>query len=89
MGAREKIKIKVLKETVIQSYDEDTRTVITQEEQSYMGESLYKVFSITKYDGKIFNLTAPFVTDNRKVSDIHFSELESRHPGRSITRKIF
>ena len=89
MGALEKIQIKVLKETVIQGYDEDTRTVITLEEQTYMGENIYKIFSITKYDGKIFNLAMSYVSYDRKKSEKYFSKLEEKYPGTSKIRKIF
>ena len=89
MGSRAKIKIEKLKETVIQGYDEDTRTVITQYEQTYDGKSLYKVFIITKYDGELFNVVQSCITDNRKKSDKYFSDIEKKYPGRSKTRKIF
>ena len=89
MGSRGKIEVEKLKETVIQGYDEDTRTVITLEEQTYMGENIYKIFSITKYDGKIFNLAMSYVSYDRKRSEEYFSKLEEKYPGTSKIRKIF
>ena len=89
MGALEKIKIKKLKEAIIQGYDEDIRTVITQYEQSYEGKSLYKVFVITKYDGELFNVVQSCITDNRVKSDNYFSDFEKKYRGRSIISKIF
>ena len=89
MGALEKIKIKKLKETIIQDSDKDIRTVITQYEQFYDGKSLYKVFAITKHDGELVNVVQSCITDNRIISDCYFSEFESTYPGSSITRKVF
>ena len=89
MGALEKIKIKKLKEAIIQGYDKDIETVITQYEQSYDGKSLYKVFVITKYDGELFNVVQSRITDDKKTSDCHFSGFEEKYRGSSIIRKIF
>lgn len=89
MGALEKIKIKKIKEVIIQGYDEDIRTVITQYEQTYDGKSIYKVFVIIKYDGELFNVVQSCITDNRVKSDKHFSDFEKQYQGRSKTINIF
>ena len=89
MGSLEKIKIKKIKEVIVQGYDEDIRTVITQYEQTYDDESLYKVFVITKYGGELFNVVQSCITDNRVKSDKHFSDFVKKYRGRSKTINIF
>lgn len=89
MGSLAKIKIKVLKETIIQDYDEAFKIVLTQSKQTYKGISIYKVFSELKYDGELFDILKSNVTYNREKSDRYFSKLESRYPESRLTRKIF
>lgn len=89
MRSLAKIKIKVLKETVIQGYEKEFKIVLTQSKQSYKGLSIYKVFSELKYDGELFDILESNVTYDREKSDRYFFKLESRYPESRLTRKIF
>ena len=76
MESCEKIEVEVLKETVIQGYGKECDIVLTQVKQTYKGETLYKIFSELKYDGKLFDIIGSLVTYTRKIADYYFSKLE-------------
>ena len=89
MGSHEKMKIEILKETVIQGYEKEFKIIIVQYKQSYKGLSLYKVFAELKYDGALFDIVDYNVTYSRVKSDSYFSKLERRYPEKNIISKIF
>ena len=89
MGARAKIKVEKLKETVIQGYEKEFKIVIMQYKQSYKGLSLYKVFAELQYDGELFDIVQSNVTYSRVKSDSYFFRLERRYPEERIISKIF
>ena len=89
MESLEKIKIKKLKETIIQSYSKKFNIVLTQLKQTYGDISVYKVFTMIKYDGEIPRFLKPNVTSSKEISDRFFSKLERIWPETNLTRKIF
>ena len=76
MESPEKIEIEVLKEIVIKGYEKEFDIVLTQVKQTHKGETLYKIFSELKYDGKLFDIIGSLVTYTRKTADYYFFKLE-------------
>ena len=89
MESSENIEIEVLKETVIQGYGKECDIVMTQTKQTYKGETLYKIFTELKYDGKLFDIIQSLVTYTRKTADYYFSELKKDALEEREKRKIF
>lgn len=89
MASLENIKIKKLKETVIQGHEKDFKIVLTQLKESYKGISVYKIYSELKHNGELFDMIDFHITYNRKKSDRYFNMLETRYPDVKIIRKIF
>lgn len=89
MESLEKIKIKKLKETIIQGHEKDFKIVLTQLKESYKGIRVYKIYSELKHNGELFDMIDFHITYNKQKSDRYFNILETRYPEVKITRKIF
>lgn len=89
MGLFADIKTDLLKETEVKGYEKCFKLVLTQWKQSYLGVSIYKVYSELQYHGETYDILGYNSTYSRKKSDNFFSMLERKYPEEKLKRKRF
>ena len=89
MGLFVDIKTDLLKETEVKGYAKCFKLVLTQWKQSYLGVSIYKVYSELQYNGETYDILGYNSTYSKKKSDKFFSMLERQHQEERLKRKRF
>lgn len=89
MGLFVDIKTDLLKETEVKGYAKCFKLVLTQWKQSYLGVSIYKVYSELQYNGETYDILGYNSTYSRKKSDKFFSMLERKYQEERLERKRF
>ena len=89
MGLFVDIKTDLLKETEVKGYAKCFKLVLTQWKQSYLGVSIYKVYSELQYNGETYDILGYNSTYSRKKSDRYFHMLETRYSEERLKRKRF
>lgn len=86
MGLFVDIKTDLLKKTEVKGYKKCFKLVLTQWKQSYLGVSIYKIYSELQYNGETYDILDYNSTYSRKKSDKFFSTLETKYQ-RNIQKK--
>ena len=86
MGLFVDIKTDLLKKTEVKGYKKCFKLVLTQWKQSYLGVSIYKIYSELQYNGETYDILDYNSTYSRKKSDKFFSMLETKYQ-RNIQKK--
>lgn len=73
------IKTELLKETEVKGCKKYFKIVLTQWKQSYLGVSIYKVYSELQCNGETYDILEYNSTYSRKKSDRFFSMLERKY----------
>lgn len=83
------IKTELLKETEVERNKKYFKIVLTQWKQSYLGVSIYKVYSELQHNGETYDILEYNCTYSRKKSDRFFYMLEKKYPEEKRKRKRF